>query len=416
MGTLWTEVQLLKADPNLAPNVHAARSVIGRMIADKGLMSRREIVAATGLARSTIDGHLEVLMDCGLVEDGGVGGPEMRGRPAQMFKISPNRVVLIAEVRHQNCRVAVATLNKEVIADDIVTIPIEEGPEAVLGAVSDRLDELLDAQGFTRKDALAISVGLPGPVDAKLGYAVRPPHMPGWDGFGVCHAMAERFRCDVVVDNDVNLMTLGEARSFRGAHVPLLMINVSWGVGCGFVTEAGMLLHGAEGAAGDIGHVRVPAEPDSLCACGRRGCLESVASITAISRKVSAVRGVDVTPAEVIELLTRADAPTVDVVRRVAVHVGQVIADFVNFCNPARIVVSGEITECTEDFLAQIRSVVYQQAQPLATRNLAIVHSTLRRDAGLVGGMVSAIEQVLSPRGIQYHSQGPSSDLLPLGL
>lgn len=416
MGTLWTEVQLLKEDSNLAPNVHAARSVIGRIIADKGKMSRREIVGATGLARSTIDGHLEVLMACGLVVDGGFGGSELRGRPAQIFKISPKRVVLIAEVRRENCRVAIATLNKDVIADSVVPISVEEGPETVLGVVAQRFEELLEAEGFKREDALAISVGLPGPVDVKQGYAVRPPHMPGWDGFGVCHAMAKRFHCDVVVDNDVNLMCLGEARSSRGAHVPLLAINVDWGVGGGFVTESGMLLHGAEGAAGDIGHVRVSDELDSLCACGRRGCLESVASIPAISRKVSEVRGVDVTPAEVIELLMKADAPTVDIVRRVAVYVGKAIADFVNLCNPARIVISGEITECTEDFLAQIRSVVYQQAQPLATRNLSIVHSTLGRDAGLLGGMISAIEQVLSPRGIQYHTQSRFSDLLPLGL
>ncbi len=70
---------------------------------------------------------------------------------------------------------------------------------------------------------------------------------------------------------------------------------------------------------------------------------------------------------------------------------------------------------CTDDVLAQIRSVVYQQAQPLATRNLSIVHTELGDEAGLIGGMVSAIEQVLSPRGIQYHTRPAGSDMRPLG-
>lgn len=86
-----------------------------------------------------------------------------------------------------------------------------------------------------------------------------------------------------------------------------------------------------------------------------------------------------------------------------------------NFCNPARVVIGDEVTLCTGDVLSQIRSVVYQQAQPLATRNLSIVHAELSDEARLIGGMVSAIEQVLSPRGIQYHTRPAGSDMKPLG-
>lgn len=416
MGTLWTEVQLLKTETNLAPNAHAARSVISRMVADKGLMSRREIVRSTGLARSTIEGHLEVLTSCGIIEDGGVGGQAMRGRPAQMFRISSRRVVLVADVHLEYARVAIATLNKEIIATSRIELPVSVGPEVLLDSISSGFEELLDQQRRDRSDACAISVGLPGPVDAKEGFAVRPPHLPGWDGFRVCKAMATRFNCDVVVDNDINLMALGEARSDGGANLPLLMVYIGHRVGGGFVSESGLLLHGAEGAAGDVGHFRVPDHEDSLCACGRRGCVESVASITAISQRVSDAISRDISPDEVIGLLRRGDAATVDIVRGAASLVGRVVADLVNFCNPARVVVGGVFTECTEDFLAQVRSVVYQQAQPLATRNLSILHAALGEEAGLVGGMISAIEQVLSPRGLQYHSREPESDLVPLGL
>jgi predicted NBD/HSP70 family sugar kinase len=211
-------------------------------------------------------------------------------------------------------------------------------------------------------------------------------------------------------------MALGEARSYRGQFLPLLMINIGTGIGGGFVSESGLLLHGADGAAADIGHNKVSVMRDSLCRCGNHGCLEAVASLGAMAERVSTLRNSQVSEGELIDLLVRGDATTVSVVRESATIVGQAVADLVNFCNPARIVLAGAITQCTEDVLAQIRSVVYQQAQPLATRNLSLVHSELGNDAGLIGGMISGIEQVLSPRGIAYHTRPLDSTMLPLGL
>lgn len=417
MGSLWTEVQLLKPDRSLAPDAHAARSVIARMIADGGSVSRREIVKVTGLARSTIDGHLSVLLENGLIEDGGLGGGNLRGRPAQVFTVSATKgVVLVADISTDRSRLAVTTLDKVVVDRRELDTPVDVGPTALLGAVCDTFTEMLHANSLEVDDALAVSVGLPGPVDSHLGFAVRPPLMPGWDGFSVCTFMAERFMCDVIVDNDVNLMALGEARAHGGAHLPLLMINISTGVGAGFVSESGLLLHGADGAAADIGHIQMRDMGDVLCSCGNRGCLEAIASVGAMAERVSKSLDVPVSSKELIDRLVLGDATTVSIVRETAATLGRAIADLVNFCNPARIVIGGDVTECTEDVLSQIRSVVYQQAQPLATRNLSVSHSALGSEAGLIGGMISAIEQVLSPRGIQYLTRPADSSMLPLGL
>lgn len=417
MGSLWTEVQLLKADQNLAPDAHAARSVIARMIADGVTVSRREIVRTTGLARSTIDGHLKVLLDAGLIEDGGMGSPGSRGRPAQVFKVSAGRgVVLVADVTPETTQLAITTLDKMVVGRDEVSMHVDEGPVPLLTAITNTFEKLLAANGLTLRDCLTISIGLPGPVDSHLGYAVRPPMMPGWDGFSVCKFMAEHFMCDVIVDNDVNLMALGEARAYGGAHLPLLLINIGAGVGAGFVSESGLLLHGADGAAADIGHIQVREMGDILCNCGNRGCLEAVASVGAMASRLSEALKEPVSSQELIDRLMLGDATTVNIVRETAAVLGRAIADLVNFCNPARIVVVGPVTDCTEDILAQIRSVVYQQAQPLATRNLSVAHSKLGPEAGLIGGMISAIEQVLSPRGIQFHTRPINSDMLPLGM
>lgn len=417
MGSLWTEVQLLKEDRSLAPDAHAARSVIARMIADGGEVSRRDLVKHTGLARSTVNGDLGVLMDAGLVEEASMGGSHTRGRPAQTFRISSRRgVVLVAAVEVQQTKLAIARLDKSEVARSVVPTPVASGPETLLGLIAEEFQTMLAESGLTSTESLAMSVGLPGPVDSHLGFAVRPPLMPGWDGFGVCQAMATQFHCDVVVDNDANLMALGEARINEGAKLPLLLVNIDKGVGAGFVSEGGRVLHGADGAAADIGHIPSPGMSEVLCSCGNRGCLEAVASVDAIAARIAAITGDDVTGRDVLDRLQSGDPTTVNVVREVALALGRVIADLVNFCNPALIVLEGPVTSHTEDVLSQVRSVVYQQAQPLATRNLTIAHGRLGAEAGLIGGMVNAIEQVLSPRGIQYHTRAEDSGLLPLGL
>ena len=416
MGTLWTEVQLLESDQNLAPSVHAARSTIARIIANGGEASRRHIVAATGLARSTVDGHLQVLLRAGLIDDAGVPAGIQQGRPAQSFRINPNRgVILVADLAVNHCRIAVTSLDKRVLGQLTLDVNVELGPIVVVEKVAAAFDALMLELDIPANQALAISVGIPGPVDSHRGIVVRPPLLPGWDGFEACKFMAERFSCDAIVDNDVNLRTLGEARALGGDNLPLLMINVDTGIGGGFVSESGLLLHGADGAAGDIGHMRVSGESDVLCACGSRGCLSAVASVGAMATQLGDALGRPVTPRELIDMLARGDATTVNTVREAAVVLGSAIADLVNFCNPARIVIAGEVTLCTDDVLAQIRSVVYQQAQPLATRNLSVVHTELGDEAGLIGGMISAIEQVLSPRGIQFHTRAAGSDMKPLG-
>jgi predicted NBD/HSP70 family sugar kinase len=416
MGSFWTEVQLLVPDQNLAPSAHAARSTIARMIANGGEVSRREIVAATGLARSTIDSHLQVLLHAELIEDAGTGAATQRGRPAQVFKINPHRgVVLVADMAVDRSRIAITDLGKTVLEQRTLDVHVDKGPQVVSEAIASGFEEMMVELGIPRDRALAISVGIPGPVDSHKGIVVRPPLMPGWDGFEACTFMAGRFNCDAIVDNDVNLKALAEARALGDKDLPLLLVGVGVGVGAGFVSESGLLLHGADGAAADIGHMRVSESSDSLCACGNRGCLSAVASVGAMASSVSKAIGAEVTSRELIDRLMRGDATTVSIVREIAAMLGGAIADLVNFCNPARIVIGGEVAACTDDMLAQIRSVVYQQAQPLATRNLSIMHTELGDEAGLIGGMISAIEQVLSPRGIQYHTRPDGSDMRPLG-
>jgi predicted NBD/HSP70 family sugar kinase len=203
----------------------------------------------------------------------------------------------------------------------------------------------------------------------------------------------------VLVDNDVNIMALGEhwTRWSRVEH--LLFVKVATGIGCGVVL-GGEIHRGAEGAAGDIGHIRIPADDDAepvLCSCGNVGCLEALAGGGAMAARLRA-EGLEAEGARAVVELTRAGEPSaVRLVRESGRMIGEVLAASVNLYNPSVIVIGGDVAQAHEQLLAGVREVVYQRSLPLATRHLRIVRSQLADRAGVIGAAVMVIEHVLLP-------------------
>jgi predicted NBD/HSP70 family sugar kinase len=321
-----------------------------------------------------------------------------RGRPADRLALSPlGGHVLLADVGARGAHLAVVDLSQQVVAHEHVDLDVRDGPERVLDIIEVRL-HALRAQGPPGVPARAVVIGLPGPVDGHLGTPIRPPIMPGWHAYPVSARLQGRFDCPAVLENDVNLRALGEARALPADQAPLLFVKIGTGIGGGLISREGVLHHGADGAAGDIGHVRVRGGPDHPCVCGNVGCIEAVASASAIARRLvgSTPDAPAVTIADVRARLAKADPTAVALVREAAAHIGEVVAMLVHFYNPARVTIGGSLTAASDDLLAGVRSVVYQRALPLATRNLVLATSVLGEYAGLAGAAVLGIEQALS--------------------
>lgn len=363
--------------------------------------SRAELARTTGLARSTVSQRVDDLLGLGLLVEEG-GGPSTGGRPPTRLAFdAASGVVLCADLGATHCRLAVSDLDGAVLAELPDEQAIADGPDAVLGWVQERFADLLDESGRSPRDVRGIGVGLPGPVEFAAGRAVSPPIMPGWDGVAVPDHFAAVFPgVPVLVDNDVNVMALGEHwASWRHAVDDLLFVKVATGIGCGIVS-GGALHRGADGAAGDIGHVQVPDAGDELCRCGNRGCVEAVASGGAIARQLRAI-GVDAHNSRDVVALVRAGNPqAVTLVRQAGRLIGEVLAEAVNFFNPAVIVLGGDMALAYEQLIAGVREVVYRRSTALATRNLEVVPSRLDDRAGVIGCAVTVIEQILSPDAI----------------
>ena len=386
------------------------RSTIALLVADGSSVTRPQLASATSLARTTIESNLSALIRGGVVVEEGPTRQSRYGRPATSLSLGPGvGVVLVAEVTPHHLRLVVAGLDQRIRATSLVAHDVADGPDSGVDAIEAGFGDLLASAGVRRADCRVLVVSVPGPVDVHRGVAVRPPIMPGWDEYPLADSLRERLGCHVLVDNDVNLMALGESRALPSDQVPLLMVKIGTGIGGGIVAGSGELIRGADGSAGDIGHTRVGQAEGVVCTCGNVGCIEAVASLEAIARKLAATDGGTASQDRVLDLVRAGDGTATRIVRDAAASIGEVVAALVHFFNPARIVLAGRLTAVSDDLLAGVRSAVYRRALPLATRNLTIAHSVLGAAAGTVGGLVSGIEYALGPDRIEdFRSPHPA--------
>jgi predicted NBD/HSP70 family sugar kinase len=363
--------------------------------------TRSDLAALTGLARSTVAQRLDQLRAQGLLRDLGETD-STGGRPPMMLAFNEDAgVVLAADLGATHSRLAVTNLGGAVLAEDRADIEIAAGPGPVLNWVDERFGELLASIGRGAADVRGIGIGVPGPVEHATGRPRNPPIMPGWDNHPIPERFADRYEVPVLVDNDVNIMALGEQWKHWRQVEHLLYVKVGTGIGCGIVMDS-RIHRGAEGAAGDIGHIRVAAEgaEEIVCSCGNVGCLEALAGGGAMAARLREA-GLDAADSRAVVALARAgEGAAVRLVRESGRLIGEVLAAAVNLYNPSVIVIGGDIAQAHEQLLAGVREVVYQRSLPLATRHLRIVRSQLADRAGIMGAAVMVIEDVLSPAAI----------------
>jgi predicted NBD/HSP70 family sugar kinase len=386
-------VAVQKEIPGSTPLIGAG-SVL-QLIRDREGMTRSDLARITGLARSTVAQRVDALLAHELVYEAG-GTASTGGRPPTLLTFNESAgVVLVADLGATHSRLAASDLAGAPLAEEAFDMDIAVGPERVLGQVNEHFSALLAELGRTPEDVRGIGIGVPGPVAFHKGQPVKPPIMPGWNGFPIPRWFATHYDAPVLVDNDVNIMALGEHWANWRETEHLMFVKVGTGIGCGIV--AGRAIHrGAQGAAGDIGHIRLSGHEDVLCRCGNLGCVEAVAGGGALARRLTEAGLEAADSRDVVRLLRADDATAVRMVREAGRSLGEVLAGCVNFFNPGVIVIGGDVGEAPE-LLAGVREVTIQRSLPLATGELAIVASRLGDRAGVVGAAIMVVEHVLAP-------------------
>ncbi|WP_017758566.1 ROK family protein, partial [Pseudacidovorax intermedius] len=233
-----------------------------------------------------------------------------------------------------------------------------------------------------------------------------------WDSFSIRDYLREDYAAPVFVDNDVNLMALGELWRLQRGLSNFLVIKVGTGIGCGIVCH-GEVYRGAAGSAGDVGHICVD-QQGPRCHCGNVGCVEAMAAGPAIVRMAQAAAERGESPALAAVLRTQGRIEAIDVghasragdvaanaiIQRAGSLIGQMLASVVNFFNPSHVFIGGGITQIGPLFLAAVRQSVYQRSLALSTRHLEIQYTPLGTDAGVTGAGVLAMHETLRARGV----------------
>lgn len=366
--------------------------------------TRADLVRLTGLARSTVTQRLDALLAAGLLVPGGES-VSTGGRPPTQFRFNASGgALLIADIGASHLRCAVTDLAGKVLAEQASELDVAAGPYPVLDQVTAAFETLLPGTGRLPRDVRGIGVAVPGPVEFATGRVVSPPIMTGWDGFDIPGYFADRYDCPTLVDNDVNAMAFGEQRACWPQHRHMLMIKVGTGVGCGIIAN-GAILRGAQGAAGDLGHIPYSGEVDGrevepICRCGNLGCVEAYAGGWALLRDLRAL-GHDVRSSFDVVRLIRAGHPDAVRLARLAGRVlGLAISDAVSLLNPSLVVIGGRLAHADEPLLAGIREVVYRRSLPLATRDLQITTSRLDVRAGVTGLALMLGDHLFAPHAV----------------
>ncbi|UXY27428.1 ROK family protein [Streptomyces sp. HUAS TT20] len=369
-------------------------------------ITRGALQQATGLSRATVGQRLDRLFRAGWLREG-AGGPvdsPLGGRPSITLEFDDSHaVVLAADLDTRHARAAVLSLTGEILAEHSGTLVIEDGPEVVLGELGHWFSELLEKAGHRADEVCGIGLAVPGPVDSETGRVVQPPIMPGWDGYDIRGRLSRAFTehtgaaaVPVLVDNDANLMAYGEQRTGHPDCSAFVLIKVSTGIGAGVVVD-GSIFRGADGGAGDIGHIRVGAE--ALCRCGSYGCLAAVASGGAVARRLAEAGVPAASGSDVRDLLASGHPKAAALAREAGRRVGDVLATVVTLLNPGVLMIAGDLAGTP--FLTGVRELLYQRALPRSTAHLDVVTSRLGERAGLVGAGALVVEHLYAPERVE---------------
>lgn len=369
---------------------------------DASGLAKSEVAAATGLSRTAVSQRIDALVAAGLLVPVTAANPS-RGRPAERYTLNLDYgAFLVADTGATGMRTALCDPAGTILADHHERLDITAGPTAVLDLVSTRFDALLDEAGMAKERILGIGLSLPGPVAHDRGRVISPPIMTGWHDFDIPGYFAVDYACPVIVENDVNAMALGEHRRVHPGVDDLVFVKLGTGLGAGLLL-AGQLFRGADGAAGDIGHIPLgdPGPDAPLCRCGKYGCVEAYAGGWAIMRDLTEA-GLELeTLDDLVNAVRSGDRLALKHVREAAGIVGAAVADLVNTINPRIIVFGGQLAALDDILLAQVREVIYGRSPVLATQRLTITSSVLD-GPGVLGLAALVADHVFAPANIDH--------------
>ncbi len=324
----------------------------------------------------------------------------------QTHSRSKDPFVVAVDLGGTSLRVAAVDFHGKLLKRVSTPTRAEDGAAAVIDRIVDKIIEAVGPDGT--RNAAAVAMGVPGPYDPRTGVVIEPPNLPGWNHIPIRDIMQSRLGVPVFVGNDANVAALGEHRFGAGAGADhMIYITVSTGIGGGIISN-GKLLLGAEGGAGEVGHMTIDMNGPK-CPCGNVGCLEVLASGTAIARDArarvaggavsslrDAVKGqIEMITAETVVDEARAgDILSSELVRNAAIALGVGVVNLAHLFDPNLVIIGGGVSNAGPLLFKPVSDIVEQRAMKIVKRHLRILPAALGGDTGLIGAAALALDEL----------------------
>lgn len=353
-----------------------------------GGLTQVELAEATSLSTATVSAIVKELSLSGLVET----HPTSRsGRRAQLVTIA-RRAGLVAAVHigSRSMRVRIADVAQEVLADRAMPLPADHAEDTVLDRITLLLIEMLGMIAAEADDLIGVCIAVPAPIDPDSGLVAYRGVMRRWESQPIAEVVAQRLGCSVLVEKDANLAALAEATLGTARDVSdSLFVHASYATSAGVILDS-QLYRGRSGTAGEIGHVQVdPA--GSICACGQRGCLETVVGAEAVTAPLRATYG-QVTFKDVIARAASGDPGCARVVADAGTTLGRVVAGVCQTLDPEIITVGGELVDAGPVFLLPFAAALREHAPQGRVPRREPIPTSFGKDAVLVGATIHILQ------------------------
>jgi len=317
--------------------------------------------------------------------------------------------------------VALENEKGEILKSEKFPVDANAGPAGIL---RDLLIKVTEYFQVSSEDIQGLGFCMAGYYDWEKGTMLGSPNLPGWENYPLRRQLEDLLKCPVVVENDANAAVWGEycfnagqeqEQSLRQGAKNIMLITIGTGIGCAVVAD-GRLLRGARGLAGEIGHLPILPRGGVLCGCGNYGCLETLASGTAMAREGLAqamsgkktvlqemaieaeAKGSRLQTIHVFEAARQGDVCALEVIDTAAYYLGQGLAAAVHLFDPEMVLIGGGVAGQGEILFAPLGQYFSEMLIPPFRGRVALLPAKLGEEAG-VRGILGLLREYINSRG-----------------
>jgi glucokinase-like ROK family protein len=391
----------METKPKTVKSTQLKNMIVKQLYFDKAL-SCAELSELFEKSIPSITKAVNELMSEGFVVEQGYA-PSSGGRRPLLYSIKPDAMYILAVAMDQlSTRIQLLDLFNRPVADSLtLDLKLQNNNEA-LGILIKNINNYIAKANIPREKIAGIGMGMPGFVNVVQG--INYTYLNA-GGKSLTHYLREQTGLPVYIDNDSSLIALAEQKfGIAKQQQNVMVINLGWGIGLGMIVN-GEIFRGHNGFAGELSHIPL-SDDDALCACGKRGCLETVASMLVVVEKaiegikngrVTSLKNTDSSPSKALgdDILAAADKGdqfAIDLLSDAAYKIGKALAILIHIMNPQTIVLSGRGARAGKILLAPIQQALHKYCIPRLAESTQLLISNLGFDAELIGAAVLMME------------------------